>query len=166
MEPRNQFQGMTSASLCSLAGRYDNRLPPRFLAPIDSLKIPALVKQLLSLYGTEWRVRGYGLGVWQCVHAVSSGTRKWSYFGLCFLLDSEWCILHPDPYPTLKPVLRIRIRMFLGPPGSGSICQRYGSGSFYHQAKIVRKTLILTVLRLLCYFFYFKNDLNEAEKLF
>ena len=31
-----------------------------------------------------------------------------------------------------------------GPPGSGSISQRYGpgSGSFYHQAKIVRKTLI------------------------
>ncbi len=32
---------MNSASLCSLAGRYDNPLPPRFLAPIDSLKIPA-----------------------------------------------------------------------------------------------------------------------------
>jgi hypothetical protein len=33
---------MNSASLSSLAGRYDNPLPPRFLAPIDSLKIPAL----------------------------------------------------------------------------------------------------------------------------
>ncbi len=35
-----------------------------------------------------------------------------------------------------------------GPPGSGSISQRYGSGSgsFYHQAKIVRKALIPTVL--------------------
>jgi hypothetical protein len=33
-----------------------------------------------------------------------------------------------------------------GPPGSGSISQRYGSGygSFYHQTKIVRKTLIPT----------------------
>ncbi len=41
MEPRNQFQGMNSASLCSLAGWYDNPIPPRFLAPIDSLKIPA-----------------------------------------------------------------------------------------------------------------------------
>ncbi len=40
MGPRNRFQGMISASLCSLAGRYDNPLPPRFLAPIDSLKIP------------------------------------------------------------------------------------------------------------------------------
>ncbi len=45
MGPRNRFQGMNSASLCtcSLAGRYDNPLPPRFLAPIDSFKIPALI---------------------------------------------------------------------------------------------------------------------------
>jgi hypothetical protein len=33
MEPRNRFQGMNSASLCSLAGRYDNHIPTRFLAP-------------------------------------------------------------------------------------------------------------------------------------
>jgi hypothetical protein len=33
---------MNSASLCSLAGRYDNPIPPRFLAPTDSLKIRAL----------------------------------------------------------------------------------------------------------------------------
>jgi hypothetical protein len=41
----------------------------------------------------------------------------------------------PDPY-------------VFGPPGSVSTSQRYrsGSGSFYHQAKIVRKTLIPTVL--------------------
>ncbi len=48
-----------------------------------------------------------------------------------------------------------------GPPGfrSGSISQRYGSesgsGSFYHQAKIVRKTLIPTVLWLLFDFLVF-----------
>jgi hypothetical protein len=30
----------------------------------------------------------------------------------------------PDPY-------------VFGPPGSGSVIQRYGSGSFYHHAKIV-----------------------------
>jgi hypothetical protein len=39
--PRNR-----SASLCSLAGRYGNPISTRFLAPIDCLKIPAL----LSLY--------------------------------------------------------------------------------------------------------------------
>jgi hypothetical protein len=32
---------MNSASLCSLAGRYENPIPPRCLAPIDFLKIPA-----------------------------------------------------------------------------------------------------------------------------
>jgi hypothetical protein len=36
---------MNSASLCSLAGRYDNPIPPRFLVPIDFLKIPALDDQ-------------------------------------------------------------------------------------------------------------------------
>ncbi len=47
------------------------------------------------------------------------------------------------------PVLWIRIRRIryvLGPPGSGSISQ--SSGSFCYQAKIVRKTLIPTVLLL------------------
>jgi hypothetical protein len=47
-----------------------------------------------------------------------------------------------------------------GPPGSGSgsIRQRYGSGagSFYHQAKIVRKTLIPTFF----YFLSLKNYVN------
>jgi hypothetical protein len=35
-----------------------------------------------------------------------------------------------------------------GPPGYGSISQRYGSGSgfFYHHAKIVRKIMIPTIL--------------------
>jgi hypothetical protein len=45
MGPRNRFQGMNSANLCSLAGRYDNPLPPWFLAPIDSLKIPAQARE-------------------------------------------------------------------------------------------------------------------------
>jgi hypothetical protein len=39
-EPRNPFQGIDSASLCSLAGRYDNPIPTRFLVPIDCSKIP------------------------------------------------------------------------------------------------------------------------------
>ncbi len=42
-EPKNQFQGTSSTRLCSLTGRYDNPVPPRFLAPIDCLKIPAQV---------------------------------------------------------------------------------------------------------------------------
>ncbi len=50
-----------------------------------------------------------------------------------------------------------------GPPGSGSesVSQRYGSGSFYHQAKIVRKTLIPTVLWLLIFDKWCKCILNK-----
>ncbi len=51
-----------------------------------------------------------------------------------------------------------------GPPGSGSISQRYGSGSFYQQAKIVRKKLIPIVLLLHFDFFSLKNDVNAPSK--
>ncbi len=34
MEHRNRFQGINSASLCSLAGRYDNPISTWFLAPL------------------------------------------------------------------------------------------------------------------------------------
>ncbi len=44
----------------------------------------------------------------------------------------------PDPDP---PDPRV-----FWPPGSGSTSQRYGSGSFYHHAKIIRKTLNPTIL--------------------
>jgi hypothetical protein len=43
---------MNSASLFSLAGWYDNPIPLRFLAPIDSLKIPALERSGNNLEGT------------------------------------------------------------------------------------------------------------------
>ncbi len=46
--------------------------------------------------------------------------------------------------------IQIRLRMFLGPPGSesGSVSHKYGSGcgSFHHQTKKVRNTWISTVL--------------------
>ncbi len=42
-EPRNRFQGIDSASLCSLAGRYENTNPTWFLVPIDCSKIPAQI---------------------------------------------------------------------------------------------------------------------------
>ncbi len=41
--PGIDSQGINSASLCILAGQYDNPIPPRFLGPIDFLKIPAQV---------------------------------------------------------------------------------------------------------------------------
>jgi hypothetical protein len=45
------------------------------------------------------------------------------------------------------PVPVLRIHMFLGLLDPDPLVKRYGSGSgfFYHQAKIVRKTLIPTV---------------------
>jgi hypothetical protein len=69
MEPRNRCQGINSASLYSMAGRYDNPIPTRCLAPIDFLKIPALttshmlylkqyvkvVRNLKSRYGARNR---------------------------------------------------------------------------------------------------------------
>jgi hypothetical protein len=57
----------------------------------------------------------------------------------------------PDPY-------------VLGPPGSGFVSQRYGSGSFHHQAKIVRKSFISTVLWLRYDLLSLKTDLNVSSK--
>ena len=37
---RLRSPGIDFASLCSLAGRYDNPIPPRFLAPIECYEIP------------------------------------------------------------------------------------------------------------------------------
>ncbi len=72
------------------------------------------------------------------------------------------------------PVLRIRIRirihriqMFWASrirSRTESISQIYGSGSFYHQAKIVRKTLIPTVLWLFYEFSSWKNVVNVSSK--
>ncbi len=57
---------------------------------------------------------------------------------------------NPDPY---------------GPHGSGSInhSYSYGSGLFYHQAKIVRKTLIPTVLWL---FYFLSSKSNKQNNFF
>jgi hypothetical protein len=41
------------------------------------------------------------------------------------------------------------------PPGSRCVSQRYGSGSFHHKAKILRKTFISTVLSLCDFFMTF-----------
>jgi hypothetical protein len=62
------------------------------------------------------------------------------------------CDSVPDPDPPDPHVF--------GPPGSGSTSQRYGSGSFYHHAKIVRKTLIPTIFLLFFDFLSLKNDVN------
>ncbi len=47
-----------------------------------------------------------------------------------------------------------------GPPGSGSTSERYGSGSFYHHEKIVRKNLDSFYFVTLFDYFSLKNDVN------
>jgi hypothetical protein len=59
-------------------------------------------------------------------------------------------LLDPDPDPLFRGMMI---------EGSGS---RAGSGSFYHHAKMVRKTLIPTVT--LFDFLSLKNDVNLASK--
>jgi hypothetical protein len=54
--------------------------------------------------------------------------------------------------------------MFFGHPDPDPIVRGSGSGSFYHHARIVKKTLIPTVLRLLYDFSSLKNDVNVLSK--
>jgi hypothetical protein len=51
---------MDSASLCTLAGRYDNPIPTPFLAPINCSKIPA---QDVERGGGEGNIRPAGICV-------------------------------------------------------------------------------------------------------
>jgi hypothetical protein len=82
MEPRNRFQGMNSATLCSLAGRYDNPIPPWFLAPIDSLQFqlsnhaPSVnrVKQTVKTLteSIEWYIEGQAFSLsYELAHPLS-----------------------------------------------------------------------------------------------
>jgi hypothetical protein len=76
MEPRNRFQGMSSASLCSLAYRYDNPIPTRFLAPIDCLEIPAPVdpqNKYRRIWSRSWLIQ----------HLVKGTVSQDSYFLRC-----------------------------------------------------------------------------------
>ncbi len=75
----------------------------------------------------------------------SGPSRRFSVHGL-FTLSSSVPDLDPNPDP---PDPRV-----FWPPGSGSTSQRYEfgsgsgseSGSFYHHAKLIRKTLNPTIL--------------------
>jgi hypothetical protein len=66
--------GINSASLCSMAARYDNPIPTRCLAPIDFLKIPALHPPLIRCRKNSprctchWRLSELFLG------SMASGT--------------------------------------------------------------------------------------------
>ncbi len=72
-----------------------------------------------------------------------------SYFN-CRLLPSSLCVFYSVSDPNPEPIPDPPDPHLFGPPGSGS-------RSFYHQAKIVRKTLIPTVLWLVLDFLSLKN---------
>ncbi len=67
-----------------------------------------------------------------------------------------------DPDPNLD--LDLSDPYDFGPPGSGSGSVSQRSGSFYHAAKIVSKTLIPSVLWLLFDFLSLKNYVNVPSK--
>ncbi len=102
-EPRNRFQGMNSVSLCSLAGRYDNPIPPRFLAPIDTKKFQLCIQDYESCYTVgrsllqlEFMCKMEVLNVWNYANVrnhstfVSDGmVRSLSTYGCTEMHSSE-----------------------------------------------------------------------------
>ncbi len=66
---QESIQGINSAGLCSLAGRYDNPTSTRFLAPTDCLKIPALNSQKFVQRPREW-----------VEEAVRKNLKAWLYY--------------------------------------------------------------------------------------
>ncbi len=92
--------------------------------------VPQLIRSLILLFvDTD---EGVLQEAWNALNAVTKtlDTSKPLFLTFLRVPDPD---LNPDPH-------------VFGPPGSGFTCQRYGSGSFYHQAKIVRKKLNPTVL--------------------
>ncbi len=96
MEPRIWFQGINSASLCSLVGRYDNHIPTHFLAPIDSLKIPAqeLKNNYLKMY-----IQGRFA---KKLKDIISGEKNWRKKNHIFTFSLEKYSSHPPPIPDIE----------------------------------------------------------------
>ncbi len=116
-----------------------------------------------SCMGPQESIRDSYAGPQELVRDSYAGPQRDSCTGPQVLIrDSPagTSVADPNPDPSDSHVFG------LPGSGSGSSSQRYGSGagSFYHQAKIVRKTLIPTVLWLLFDFLSLKNDLNVPLK--
>ena len=94
------------------------------------------------------RVSGMGGYTSKCEKKSKSLHPNIQYGFLHVILSRPKLTSVPDPDPNPDPP----DPHVFGPPGSGSTSQSYGSGSgsgsgsFYHHAKIVRKTLIRTLL--------------------
>jgi hypothetical protein len=82
---------MNSASLCSLAGRYENAIPPQCLAPIDFLKIPALV-----VLGRSYRISEKRYILVDCTPATSNVYIKQNYSVVIILIFNLFLCRHAD----------------------------------------------------------------------
>ncbi len=107
---------------------------------------------------------------------IKINSDSWLSLSCANLLDQknkvlEWQFsqlqsIYDSPIMGMRMLTRVADPNVFGPPGSGSVSQRNesGTGAFYHQAKIVRKTLVPTVLWFLYDFISLKNDVNVPSK--
>jgi hypothetical protein len=80
-------ESILTACFCSLAGRYYNPIPTRFLAPIDCLKIPALI--FLETF--------YGACIAQLVYIFQTSDESalnYSDFFLKTILNNVVCLIN------------------------------------------------------------------------
>jgi hypothetical protein len=121
-------------------------------APVRDEQIEALKTktQVVDIFKGKW------LGAVLTVQINTNSCDLWSHLNLgpCTGPDVGcFSFADPDPDPYV-----------FGPPGSRSVIQIYGSGSFYHQAKILRKTSIPTVLWLDFIMTSLKTNVNVTSK--
>jgi hypothetical protein len=76
------------------------------------------------------------------------GPKEINWLLSCYFLNQNLPFCHISGTQQAFSATRVVDPDIFGPPGSasGSVSHKYGSGSFHHQAKLVRKTLISTVL--------------------
>ncbi len=113
--PSNRFQGINSASLCSLAARYDNPITTRFLAPMDCLKI----EQERRLEGQQFTKLGIKYEYdWLYLQSINSDKHlpqspftgsffRWRHFTLVYTYIFNKSTLH-----TLKIISWVLSAMF------------------------------------------------------
>ncbi len=99
--PKNRFQGINSASVCSLAGRYDNPIPTPPPPPRDSLKIPALYS-VLSWIGCHSRMHTV---------FIHSKSRVCEWYSFWSYWDYAYSIYHKRKIIILHIVNLCRVNM-------------------------------------------------------
>ncbi len=131
-KPRNWFQGIDSYSLCSLAVRYDNPIPTRFLTPIDCSKIPE--HEFLNVWGAPESISRFPGSL--NVYKFGLCTARWglSMFGLetwrkssKFLMMTFTCRSPSYLLYTSGFWPRVRARALRAPVFLGSLTRQKGA---------------------------------------